>query len=120
MSIHKKKKKRIIKKGRRCYYCGILLKLVIASIDHKLPKSKGGLHTHDNLVACCKPCNEDKADRDVEGYRQYLRNKKPRGFRVVFYGELSWEDQQRFLVRNNPDNDSRVWRKGYNLNATNV
>jgi 5-methylcytosine-specific restriction endonuclease McrA len=32
-------------------------------IDHVLPKSRGGLHSWENCVACCVRCNARKADR---------------------------------------------------------
>ncbi len=45
--------------GHRCQYCGGPAE----SIDHVLPKSKGGDHTWENVVACCRSCNLRKADR---------------------------------------------------------
>lgn len=45
--------------GRRCAYChgrG-------DTIDHVVPKSRGGLHSWENCVACCVRCNARKADR---------------------------------------------------------
>ena len=29
-------------------------------LDHVIPRSRGGVDTPDNLVACCKPCNTSK------------------------------------------------------------
>ena len=42
-----------------CQYCGDRAE----SVDHIIPKSKGGLHEWDNVVACCKACNLKKADK---------------------------------------------------------
>jgi len=42
-----------------CQYCGNSAE----SIDHIIPKSKGGLHEWSNVVACCKRCNLVKADK---------------------------------------------------------
>lgn len=42
-----------------CQYCGSRAD----SIDHVLPRSKGGLHTWDNVVAACRPCNVRKRDQ---------------------------------------------------------
>lgn len=36
------------------------------TIDHILPKSKGGLSTWTNSVAACRKCNEKKANRTPE------------------------------------------------------
>lgn len=39
-----------------CVYCGGLA----TGFDHIVPKSRGGKDTEDNLVHCCKRCNETK------------------------------------------------------------
>ncbi|RVW04799.1 HNH endonuclease [Rhodococcus spongiicola] len=43
----------------RCGYCGDKAE----TIDHVIPRSRGGGHTWENCVACCAPCNHRKADR---------------------------------------------------------
>ncbi len=45
--------------GHRCQYCGAAAE----NIDHVIPKSKGGTHTWENVVAACRPCNTRKEDR---------------------------------------------------------
>lgn len=45
--------------GHRCQYCGGPAE----SLDHVLPRSRGGAHSWDNVVACCRPCNIRKGDR---------------------------------------------------------
>jgi 5-methylcytosine-specific restriction endonuclease McrA len=45
--------------GHRCQYCGGAAE----SIDHVVPRSRGGAHTWDNVVAACRPCNVRKRDR---------------------------------------------------------
>jgi 5-methylcytosine-specific restriction endonuclease McrA len=47
--------------GGRCVYCGG----VATSIDHVVPRSRGGRHTWDNVVSACRRCNHVKADRTV-------------------------------------------------------
>lgn len=42
----------------RCQYCG----RVAECLDHVMPRSKGGTHTWENIVACCRSCNTRKAD----------------------------------------------------------
>ena len=42
-----------------CGYCG----KPAGTIDHILPRSRGGQNTWENLVACCRDCNNRKADR---------------------------------------------------------
>ena len=43
----------------RCQYCGEFAD----SLDHIVPRSRGGQHTWENLAAACKPCNLRKRDR---------------------------------------------------------
>ncbi len=45
--------------GHRCQYCGA----TADSIDHVVPRSRGGEHTWENVVAACRPCNSRKEDR---------------------------------------------------------
>ena len=47
--------------GGRCVYCGA----GATSLDHVVPKSRGGPHTWDNVVSACSRCNHVKADRGV-------------------------------------------------------
>lgn len=42
-----------------CQYCGG----VAESIDHVVPRSRGGEHIWENVVAACKRCNSQKRDR---------------------------------------------------------
>ncbi len=43
----------------RCQYCSA----PADSIDHVVPRSRGGQHTWDNVVACCRRCNVRKGSR---------------------------------------------------------
>lgn len=45
--------------GRRCAYCGGRGE----TVDHVVPRSRGGGHSWENCVACCLRCNTRKADR---------------------------------------------------------
>ncbi len=33
------------------------------TVDHVIPRSKGGGSTWENIVTCCAPCNRRKGDR---------------------------------------------------------
>jgi 5-methylcytosine-specific restriction endonuclease McrA len=59
-----------------CSYCGVKVSKN-ASIDHVLPKSRGGKTTYLNCVTCCKKCNGLKGNRTPEEARMVLL-KKPR------------------------------------------
>ncbi len=45
--------------NHRCQYC----RAPAESLDHVIPKAKGGTHTWDNVVACCRRCNIRKGSR---------------------------------------------------------
>lgn len=47
----------------KCQYCSKNVTCSSATIDHVLPKSRGGKHTWDNLVISCSRCNGKKGDR---------------------------------------------------------
>lgn len=52
----------LLERDRCCLYCGIPLDKYGASIDHLIPRAKGGTNDLDNLVLSCKDCNNDKKD----------------------------------------------------------
>ncbi|MFF2019156.1 HNH endonuclease [Paenibacillus sp. NPDC058177] len=52
-----------------CYFCG----LYGDTIDHLLPRAKGGHTTPDNCVCACNLCNQTKADKDVEEFMRRTR-----------------------------------------------
>jgi 5-methylcytosine-specific restriction endonuclease McrA len=45
--------------GWACQYCGARSNL---TVDHVIPRSKGGKSERDNIVASCAPCNRRKGD----------------------------------------------------------
>ena len=49
--------------GNRCQYTGKLLRPDQGSLDHVLPRSRGGENTWENLVWSAKDVNQRKADR---------------------------------------------------------
>ena len=66
--------------GHRCQYCGGTAE----NIDHVIPRSRGGSHTWENVVAACRPCNTRKEDRLVHESGLRLRR------RPVAPQELTW------------------------------
>ena len=55
--------------GSRCQYCTAPAE----SIDHVVPRSRGGEHTWENVVAACRPCNARKRDRLLSETTMVLR-----------------------------------------------
>lgn len=46
-----------------CQYCGTKHNL---TLDHIIPRSKGGKDTWENLVTCCETCNVKKGNKDLK------------------------------------------------------
>jgi len=64
----------LIRDGYVCQYCGKKLGKD-ASIDHVIPKSKGGKSHFNNLVACCFKCNNKKDNRLPSQAKMFLIKK---------------------------------------------
>jgi 5-methylcytosine-specific restriction endonuclease McrA len=66
--------------GHRCQYCGQNAPPHQLSMDHVLPRSRGGQTTWENIVCCCVNCNTRKGGRTPKEARmQLLRQpQKPR------------------------------------------
>jgi 5-methylcytosine-specific restriction endonuclease McrA len=83
--------------GQRCAYCPS----GATTIDHVLPRSRGGADSWENLVACCLRCNNLKGDRTPQEMGWKLRSvpRAPHGtawlVRGVERAQPQWEE---FLV----------------------
>jgi HNH endonuclease len=59
----------------QCHYCKKNLSRRVSTLDHKLPVTRNGANTLDNVVLSCKWCNLDKgALTDEEYYYKQLVN----------------------------------------------
>jgi 5-methylcytosine-specific restriction endonuclease McrA len=69
----------LIRDENRCQYCAKSFREADLTIDHVIPKSKGGNSRWTNVVAACKPCNQKKRDYLIEDAPVSLikRPKKP-------------------------------------------
>ncbi|MGH9303838.1 MAG: HNH endonuclease [Acidimicrobiales bacterium] len=65
-----------VRDGHRCQYCGAQAE----NIDHVVPRSRGGTHCWENVVACCRRCNTRKEDRllDEAGFHLSRPPRAPR------------------------------------------
>ena len=63
--------------GGRCVYCAA----PATSLDHVVPRSRGGAHSWDNVVSACGRCNHVKADRAIAelGWRLRRQPCAPKG-----------------------------------------
>jgi len=59
----------IIRDGYTCAYCGDTPKRL--TIDHVVPKSKGGKSTFENCCSSCKSCNSKKGNKSCQEARMF-------------------------------------------------
>ena len=75
-----------------CQYCGSTKNL---TLDHVIPRSKGGKHSWDNVVTACERCNSRKGDRTPVQAGMPLRTQpKAPMHPVVTFAEQFWREQQ--------------------------
>ena len=55
----------IVRDGSICQYCGIKIGKSASTIDHVIPRSRGGKTDYFNCVTCCKSCNNKKSDKNT-------------------------------------------------------
>lgn len=65
-----RKRNVLMRDSYECQYCGSEDNL---TLDHVVPKSKGGKDTWENLVAACQKCNSRKGDRTPDEADMKLR-----------------------------------------------
>lgn len=69
-------RKNIFERDRcQCQYCGKILPKHELTIDHVIPRSRGGEDTWENLVLACLPCNLKKGNRTPEEAQMSLLRK---------------------------------------------
>lgn len=88
ISSFKKKMKHKKYKTWKCAYCGrIMYDRSEVTVDHVVPKLKGGKTTRDNLVICCSSCNKMKSSKHKNHYIKLMKSnakikmKKPNRFK---------------------------------------
>jgi len=71
--------------GSRCQYCGKKSPTRDLSLDHIVPRSRGGTSTWDNVVCCCLRCNVKKGGRTPKEANMRLISKpvKPKRSPVI-------------------------------------
>jgi 5-methylcytosine-specific restriction endonuclease McrA len=80
-----------------CQYCGTTPPRKDLTVDHVLPKSKGGKTTWDNVVIACKPCNSRKGNRTPTEANMTLLNppRKPKYLAMAYItsaeARMAWE-----------------------------
>ena len=72
--------------GWRCVYCGSSGGRL--TLDHVVPRSKGGESVWENVVTACAPCNLRKGDRSLEQVGMHLSS-TPRPPQPVLFIKLA-------------------------------
>lgn len=67
--------------NHRCQYCGITSNL---TVDHVVPKSRGGEDSWENLTTACVKCNNKKGNRTPEEAKMHLLNIPKRPSHITF------------------------------------
>ena len=74
-------RKNILLRDRNtCQYCSVVLPSGELTLDHVIPRSRGGNSTWENLVACCHACNRRKGNRLLNELHEMKLLKEPRSF----------------------------------------
>jgi 5-methylcytosine-specific restriction endonuclease McrA len=71
-----------------CQYCGAQPGKNHLTVDHVIPRSKGGLTLWENVVTACGTCNQRKGNHTPHEVGMHLRNKpaRPRYIAIVMLG----------------------------------
>lgn len=62
--------------GKKCHYCGIPTRLIAdnawdqATIEHIIPRGRGGTSEDDNLTSSCLRCNQRRNYEDIMGLKE--------------------------------------------------
>jgi 5-methylcytosine-specific restriction endonuclease McrA len=80
--------------GNECQYCGSTHDL---TLDHVLPRSRGGLSTWENLATACKSCNAKKGDLTPEEAKMPLKRKPFKPSFLMFLRDFSGRIDQNWL-----------------------
>ena len=73
-------RKNILLRDRNtCQYCAWVLPSAELTLDHVVPRSRGGMSTWENLVACCQECNRKKGNQ-LPGETGMKLIREPRAF----------------------------------------
>ncbi|MDX2031276.1 MAG: HNH endonuclease [Blastocatellia bacterium] len=90
----------LLRDHNTCQYCAKVFNPSELTLDHVLPKSRGGSSNWDNLVACCKRCNNRKGSHLPEEAGMRLV-KRPQSFSLHVNRQI-----MRYLGRTDA-----MWRK---------
>jgi 5-methylcytosine-specific restriction endonuclease McrA len=93
-------RKNILLRDRNtCQYCGVVLPSAELTLDHVVPRSRGGASTWENLVAACHSCNRRKGNHLLQELEHMKLQREPRPFtlhtsrhimRMIGHSDQKW------------------------------
>jgi len=92
LSVELNRKNILARDKNECQYCGA--SKTPLTIDHILPKGRGGYDSWENLATACKPCNQKKGDRIPEEAGMPLRRIPKRPNRLHYF-QIFVQDYQK-------------------------
>jgi 5-methylcytosine-specific restriction endonuclease McrA len=98
----------------KCQYCDEKLSYSLSTIDHIIPRSKGGKNTWNNLVLCCGPCNIKKGNRSPSEVGLSLRAppRNPSTQKDIYkYGGSPYESKFRCFQKSSDIWTESFWNK---------
>jgi len=85
-------RKNILKRDQhQCQYCG--RRSVPMTIDHVIPKERGGKDTWDNLVCCCHDCNRKKGNHTIKDVQISLLRRPRKPNRIHYIRQFVKKEQ---------------------------
>ena len=73
-----------------CQYTGEVYPKHLLTIDHVVPRSRGGMTTWDNIVTACRKCNIKKGNRTPSEANMTLI-RKPKSPTIISYMHMSYQ-----------------------------
>jgi 5-methylcytosine-specific restriction endonuclease McrA len=72
-----------------CTYCGQQLTYNQATVDHRVPLSRGGQSEKSNFAIACKKCNQEKDNMTPEEFAEFQKAYKSK---ALYYQDLAIEE----------------------------
>lgn len=73
-----------------CQFCGFNLNSKTATLEHLLPRVKGGKSTFENCITACKECNQSKGQKTLEQSGLSLIKKPFVPSTSIYYFSYDW------------------------------
>jgi len=84
MAVEISRKNILIRDDHSCQYCGTKMTSHL-TVDHVLPRFRGGKDIWENLVTACKPCNQKKGNRTPDEANMPLDHQPKRPNRIHYF-----------------------------------